>query len=175
MLGESVTIRKINGRVVIKNRPRHKIVADPSDKQILERLKFKEAHLWATEQMKKPDVKALYKSKITDKMTSAFNVAMTDYLTSPQVQGIDTNKYKGAVGDAIVTKGVDDFIISRIDVVINDATGKVLEQGSATQDQDRIFLWAYAATAPNPVLAGTTISVTAYDRAGNQTLLEKVL
>ena len=43
VLGESVTMRKINGGVAIKNRPQRKIVADPTEKQAVAFGKFKEA------------------------------------------------------------------------------------------------------------------------------------
>jgi len=70
MLGESVTMRKLNGRVVIKNRPRRKVVADPTEKQLVVFRKFKEAAQWAKKQIAKPDVDALYAARVTDKVKS---------------------------------------------------------------------------------------------------------
>jgi len=175
MLGESVTMRKLNGRVVIKNRPRRKVVADPTEKQLVVFRKFKEAAQWAKKQIAKPDVDALYAARVTDKVKSAFLVAVTDYLTAPTVESIDASQYNGAIGDAITAKVVDDFMVTKVTVIITDPTGKILEQGQATQDPDMEFLWSYAATVANSAVAGTTVSVTGQDRARNQTVLEKVL
>ena len=175
LLGEKLSVRKINGNVVIKNRPRRKVVSDPSPAQEAVTERLTEAAKWAAIQMKKPDVKALYATGITGKKKSAFLVAIADYATSPKVSNIDVLFYKGAVGDTITTKAVDDFAVTQVLFTITDAKGKLIESGPATQDPDKGHQWNYTATVANSSLTGTKISVMAFDRPGNKGFLERVL
>jgi hypothetical protein len=160
---------------VIKNRPKRKVVAPPSPAQAAVKQRFTEAAKWAKLQMKKPDVKALYATGISGKKKSAFLVALTDYATSPTVSSIDASQYKGAVGDTITAKAVDDFAVTQVLFTITDATGKLLESGQAKQDADKEFNWNYVATVANPAVTGTKIRVTAIDRPGNKGSLDSAL
>jgi hypothetical protein len=175
MFGESITVRKINGSVVIKNRPKRKIVADRTPLQLVRQQKMTEASRWSSKQMAKADVKALYAGRITAKKKSAYHVAVGDYMISPTVQDIDTDLYTGAIGDTISVKAVDDFIVTQVLLTITDASGKILERGQATQDEEKEFLWTYTATVTNAALSGTNVSVIAFDRPGNKGLLGKTL
>jgi hypothetical protein len=175
LLGEKLSVRKVNGSVLIKNRPRRKVVAAPTPLQVAVIEKFTEAAKWAKLQMLKPDVKALYSTGINGKKTSAFLVAVSDYVTPPKVSDIDVRQYKGAVGDKITAKAVDDFAVTLVLFTITDATGKLLESGQAKQDADKGFTWNYAATVANPTLPGTKINVTAIDRPGNEGSMDTTL
>jgi hypothetical protein len=175
MLGEVLAVRKVNGSVVIKNRPKRKVVADPSPAQAAAQERLTEAAKWAKQQMKKADVKALYATGIAGKKKSAFLVALTDYVTSPKVSAIDASLYKGAIGDPITAKATDDFAVTQVVFTITDATGKLLESGQAKQDADKSFQWNYVATVANPTVTGTKISVTAIDRPGNKGSLDSLL
>jgi hypothetical protein len=117
----------------------------------------------------------LYTSGITGKKHSAYLVAMNDYLIAPTVESIDTRSYRGAKGDVIVVKAIDDFMVTKVKIVVTNAAGVVIEEGEAGPDVMRTNQWEYKATAANPTLAGTKIRAVAYDRPGNTGTAEIVL
>lgn len=173
MLSSSVTVRKVRGQVVVTNRAKRQ--PKPTDKQLEAQKKFLEASQYATQQIKLADSKALYTTGITPTKGSAYMVAVSDYLNPPTVEWIDAIDYRGAAGDVIMVKAVDDFMVTRVKVVILDAEGAELESGDAGPDALRLNQWLYKAQVLNPALAGTTIRAIAYDRPGNSKTLDKVL
>ncbi|CAN5384595.1 hypothetical protein BH10BAC4_BH10BAC4_21870 [soil metagenome] len=168
MFGESVMARKIRGKLILKNKPKRKPVTLDKSKS-----KFFEASSYGKDLT--DESKAIYATGINSKMRSAYMVAVSDYLSAPKVGPIDTNDYKGAIGNPIVVKAVDDFMVTRVKVTITDANGNELEAGEAAMLPEKKFFWKYEATVANPVLKGLTITALAYDRAGNNTSFEKVL
>jgi hypothetical protein len=59
----------------------------------------------------------------------------------------------------------DDFMVTKVKIVITNAAGALIEEGDAGPDALKINLWGYKATAANPVLTGTKIRTVAYGRA----------
>ena len=173
MLSETVTVRKVRGQVVVTNRPRRR--PGPTEKQATAQRKFLEASQYASRQIAQDESKALFSSGITDKKRSVYLVSMSDYLSVPKVSYIDTLGYRGAVGDSIVVRAVDDFMVTKVKVIIADAAGSILEEGEAGPDALRVNLWEYKATVANPKLSGTTVLAVAYDRPGNTGTAEVVL
>jgi hypothetical protein len=100
---------------------------------------------------------------------------MADYLTSPTVESIDLSKYKGAINDVISITAIDDFKVTKVEVVILSAAGQQLEAGTAIQDKFDGTKWRYTATVANALLAGTQVTVTAYDTPGNEGSLTKAV
>lgn len=174
MLGETVSVRKVRGQVVVTNRPRRR-AGKPSEKQASVQEKFLEASQYANRQIAQAESNALYAAGITGKKRSAYLVAMSDYLSAPKVSSIDILDYRGAIGDTIVVKAIDDFMVTKVKVVIADAAGSILEEGEAGPDAQQVNLWQYKARAVNPTLAGTTVRAYAYDRPGNTGKAEVVL
>ncbi|MBC7849661.1 MAG: hypothetical protein H7Y31_07990 [Chitinophagaceae bacterium] len=174
MLGESLTVRKVNGRVVIKNRPQRKTEIK-SDKQVKFKDKFLLASQYATRQMKRDDVKALYEAAATGPKQTAYAIAVRDFLIAPTVKEIDASEYRGQVGDWIVVTAIDDFMVKKVRVTIKDGAGNKIEEGEAGPDAENVFPWVYIATIANPLLPGTKIEAVAYDRPGNKGRAEVVL
>ena len=180
VLGESSTLRNVRGKLVVKNRPRRQLgratalVKDPSKKEAA-RARFREAAQYGRQQISLPESRALYAKRISDKKRSAYAVAMSDYLVEPKVHSIDTVDYHGAIGDTITVKATDDFMVTKVKIVIKDAAGVLIEEGDAGPDELKINLWVYRATAANPKLTGTKIQAVAYDRPGNTGTAEVVL
>jgi hypothetical protein len=177
MLGQSTIVRNVRGKMVVKNRPARQLGKpgkDPNSKDDL-RLRFQEAAQYARQQMTIPESKEAYGKVITEKKRTAYMVAMTDYLTAPRVKSIDVLGYRGAVGDSIRVKAVDDFLVAEVIVTITDANGNVIETGHAGPDTEKINQWLYKATVANPVLPGTKIDAVAYDRPGNTGTADVVL
>ncbi|CAN5522013.1 hypothetical protein BH10BAC4_BH10BAC4_13260 [soil metagenome] len=173
-LGGSLAVRKVNGKVVIKNRPERKM-GDPSVKQQAVQKKFLKAAKYAKTQMEDADLKALYETGITEKKKNAFAVAFSDSINAPEVSEIKTAEFTGAAGDIIKIIATDDFKVVRVKVVITGADANILEKGEAVQDKKNAELWRYFTTVANPSLGGTKISATAFDTPDNETTLEKVL
>jgi hypothetical protein len=180
MLGESATIRNVQGKLVVKSRPRRvlgHVTLSPKDssKKDAAKARFQEAAQYGRQQVSLPESKDLYAQRITDKKRTAFAVAMTDYLIAPKVHAIDSVGYHGAIGDTITVKATDDFMVTNVKIVITNAAGALIEEGEAGPDAKKINLWAYKATAANPILTGTKIRAIAYDRPGNTGTAEVVL
>ena len=180
MLGESATVRNVQGKLVVKSRPRRvlgHVTILPKDptKRDEARARFQEATQYGRQQVSLPESKELYAQRITDKKRTAYAVAMIDYLIAPKVQRIDTVDYHGAIGDTITVKATDDFMVTNVKIVITNAAGALIEEGDAGPDALKINLWGYKATAANPSLPGTTIKAVAYDRPGNTGMAEVVL
>jgi hypothetical protein len=135
MLGESVTVRKVRGKVVVKNRPKRRLGSPtPGSKLDEARARFLEATQYARQQISLAESKELYAKRVTHKKRSAFTVAMTDYLLAPKVHSIDTVDYHGAIGDTITVKATDDFMVTKVKVIITNATGAIIEEGEALPD-----------------------------------------
>ena len=100
-----------------------------------------------------------------------YSRALEDFLSPPVVKLINTRNYKGAGGDTIVIRAVDDFRVTGVRVEIYAADGKLLEAGNADQDTNGID-WTYTATETNPGPAGSKIRAIATDVPGNEGTLE---
>ncbi len=174
MLGARVTVRKVNNRVLVTNRPKAR-PGELSPNQVAYRAKFLEAANYAKGQMADDASKAMYTTGITGSKRSAFHVALGDYLKAPKVNEIRTADYKGAVGDLITIEATDDFKVTRVRVIILGKNGTELERGEAIQYPKLSHIWKYTATVENPSLKGSTISVTAFDTPENETTVEKVM
>jgi hypothetical protein len=174
MLGGIVSVRKVGGRVVVTNRPKRKL-SNPTDKQVAIQEKFQEAAQYASRQIAVEESRAMYAAGITTRKRNAYIVAVSDYLSAPKLRSIDTIDYHGAVGDPIVVLAKDDFMVTKVKIVITNAAGAIIEQGDAGPDAMKADHWGYKATAANPTLTGTKIQAIAYDRPGNVGTAELVL
>lgn len=175
MLGESLSVRKVNGRVIIKNRAVRKVSTPPTDKQIAIRDKFVEANKYAGRQIAQPAIKEMYATGVDEKKKTPFLVALSDFLVAPRVTSIDTFHYRGGIGDKLIVNAIDDFMVTEVIVTITDASGAIIEEGEAGPDAEGVHLWAYTATVANATLAGTKIQAMAFDRPGNRGSAEVVL
>lgn len=173
LLGDTVVFRKVRGKMQLANKPAPS--KRTTENQLAVKERFSEASIYAKRQLLIPEAAEMYEAGKTDKLHTAFLVAMTDYLKAPKVHDIDALGYQGAIGDTITVKASDDFMVKAVRVVITNADGKTIEEGQASPDPDGVHLWNYQVTAANPVLPGTTIKVVASDRPGNKTSKSLVL
>lgn len=173
MLGDVVVYRELRGDIIMANRPRRR--EELTEAQRLLKTRFLRGVQYAKKQMSDPVTKAEYATGITDRKFSAFNVALTDYLSAPKVYLIDTATYQGNVGDIISVNASDDFKVVSLQVAIYRSTGELIEQGNAVLQPDTTDDWRYTATVANATLAGTKVVVTVRDKPGNATIAEKVL
>ena len=98
-------------------------------------------------------------------------------MSVPVVKVIDSREYKGAAGDKIVVRAIDDFRVTRVRVELYAADGLLIEAGHADQNVNGID-WTYTAIQANPAspgLAGCKITAIAFDVPGNEGSLEVTL
>jgi hypothetical protein len=170
LLGKTMVFRQWRGKLVLANRPARR--KSDSEKQKVYIEKFREATQYAKRQMADSASKAEYQEGINNRKHNAYTVALTDYLNAPKVHYIKATDYQGAVGDTITIKATDDFKVVRVTVVIADRNGVMLEQGDASVQVGRPFIWKYQASAVNPDVKGTVIRVAAFDKPGNKSSAE---
>ena len=144
-----------------------------SEEQLEIQSKFKEAASWARGFLKNPENRKFYSSLATGGQT-AFNMAIADWFTDPEVKEIDTMDYTGAVG-SVIKIGVADIVkVQSVKVSITAESGTLLEEGNAVFDADS-QQWLYAAVQNNATPTGSHIKATAIDKPGNSHSLEKVV
>ena len=173
LLGDRIFIRKVRGQYQLINRPARR--AKPTPTQLVNREKFREAAQYARVQISREVWEALYAKGITKRKRTSYLVALSDFLNAPRVKGFTTDGYRGRVGDSIIVKASDDFMVTKVKIAITNAAGTVIEQGETTPSSEIIDGWEYKATVSNPSWTGTTISAIAYDRPGNKGTGEVVL
>src|SRR5688572_18839379 len=83
MLGDVVVYRESKGQMIMSNRPKKPEV--PTSHQIKTKSRFMMAVQYAKGQMQDPDAKAEYQMAVTNKVISAYGVAMADYLKGPEI------------------------------------------------------------------------------------------
>jgi hypothetical protein len=166
MLGDTVVFRKVNGKMQIANKPAPRKMN--SENQHVVQSKFSRAARYAKKQLGIQEAREMYAARVTDRLTTPFVVAMTDFLTPPKIHSVDTSDYLGAIGDPIAVEASDDFMVKAVRVIITQPDGTRLEDGEAVPDPDREDFWVYNATAVNNDVPGTTISAIVTDRPGNK-------
>jgi hypothetical protein len=171
--GETHTYKKIRGKVHMVGLP--DMPDEPTEKQKAVRERFARAAGYASAMFSDPMMKAEYEKGINAKKNTAYLVALSDSLNAPKVKEIKASDYLGVIGNDIRVVATDDFKVVRLRVIVKGSDGRELERGDAAQDVRYSDTWHYAATVSNPVVAGSTISVTAFDFADNETTLERVL
>ncbi|MBT1704766.1 hypothetical protein [Chryseosolibacter indicus] len=172
-LGDIVVYRRVRGKLIMCKPPKKRDVLTPSQEERKER--FLEAVAYAKAQLANETSKAEYTSGITPRLTSAYLVALTDYLRAPEIKDLDVSQYNGAIGDVLEMKVSDDFKVVSVQVEIRDAAKALIERGDAVLREASNSKWSYTTTKPNVALVGTTITIRAKDKADNTTVLEKVL
>ncbi|NOT73547.1 MAG: hypothetical protein HOP08_01375 [Cyclobacteriaceae bacterium] len=167
VFGESISVRKVNGRLVFTNRPKKKRGA-PTPKEIAHRERLSEAAQYAKSVAQDDELRALYAARVKGKHESAQSVAIGDFLNPPAVSAIEAAKYRGAIGNIIYVHASDDFQVIKVTITIIDADGVVVEEGEAVNDSKmRVNRWKYKTVAVNPTLKSTRIIAVAYDRPWN--------
>jgi hypothetical protein len=78
-----------------------------------------------------PVIRADYQNRARQAgLASAYSAALTDYLKAPKINAIDTDYFKGAVGDVIWIVALDDFKIQRLTVTIQRWVAGAQREGS---------------------------------------------
>jgi hypothetical protein len=165
MLGDVVVYRQVRGGVIMANKPKKTETLTENQKPV--RDKFKKAVYYAKRQMLDAVSKAEYATKISDKLNSAYIVAMKDFLNAPTVDQLDLSGYNGQAGDKILIQATDDFRVESVAITILSAADAVIESGAAVENANGE--WEYTATVANVNVATSKYQIQAKDKPGNIT------
>jgi hypothetical protein len=169
LVGDTFVFRQVRGKLVVANRPTRGRTATAKQMDIQNR--FTSASNYAKGAMANPALKEQYAKGVGGNLYTPRLVALSDYLNAPDIQNIDVSEYKGVIGNPVTIKAQDDFLVTRVRVVVL-AGGAVVETGDAVQDPIVNLQWRYTATAA-AAPGSITLQITAFDTAGNQTTQEK--
>ena len=155
------------GRTIVAYKPRfneNRVFTAP---QLAQQLAFRQAAAYAHTAQVNP----LYITKAKGTPHSAYNLAIADWFTPPDIMDLDLSGYTGQAGQVIRVKALDDVQVKSLSIVIADDAGSVIEQGPATTLDS--LAWVYTTTA---VAAGAhpRVQATAQDLPGHTGKLEKM-
>ncbi len=171
--GKKIVFRVVKGVTLATRRSTLERVS--SEKQIAHRERFQRAAQYTKAKMQDPVAKAEYKEMAGDKaFATAFSAALRDFMVPPKVLDVKVNEFTGAAGSIIPIKVSDNVKTIRMKVSILGANGAIIESGEASYKLGDVE-WNYTTKQTLPSLTGVKIVVTAIDRPGNETDLERVL
>lgn len=172
-LGKTLVFRRVGDRTIVSTIP--STSKEPTAAQLTQREKFQQAILYAKAQMADPDTKAGYEQAAKGhQVPNAYNIAVADFFSAPDIDEIDLSGYTGKINDKIRVKVTDDFKVKSVSVEIKDANGAIVESGQAVVQVNKVD-WIFTAKVANPSLAGDKITIKATDLPGNETVEEQTM
>jgi hypothetical protein len=171
--GKNISFKQVGSVTLFATKPER--TGNSTEKQRLQRERFKRAAAYAKASLLDPATKAAYAKSVEGiEFQNAFTAAVADYLNSPKVDNVDHSDYSGKVGETIIVKVFDAFKVADVRVTISLANNTVVETSLATQVVGSSD-WKYVTTKANATLAGSKITVVVKDKPGNSTTFEKTL
>jgi len=168
-IGKQMTLsQKASDTIVGKKRGTSPI--PPTNEQLDIRERFTQATKYGVSVMQDPIKKAAY-AAVAKKNQSAYNVAVKDAFTPPEIKSITSGGYHGQPGDTIIVRATDFFKVESVRVGIYTNDGILLEEGLAVLLSNGLD-WKYTATTVNAAPAGSRIRVIAIDVPANETVQE---
>ena len=164
-----LVFKKYRGRTIVAKKP--VITAEPSQAQLDQRIRFKEAAAFGKFAQNDPDLRAIYEPIARAREVTVYTVAVQDYLKKPVIQPLDLFQYKGRVGDPILIQATDELGLAGVEVSIDSNDGTLIESGPAEEGVPGTGKWTYTATVPVAQGSDIFIEVVALDHAGNRTKL----
>ncbi|MEP7257566.1 MAG: hypothetical protein ABI687_04245 [Flavitalea sp.] len=173
-LGKELVFREWQGKTIVAKSPKSRR-GDPTAAQAetQERFLLGSRYAKAITQGQDQGMKEAYASALRPRQ-NVYSRALEDFMSQPVVKRIDMRNYKGAVGDRIIVRALDDFRVVGVRVEIYAANGALLEEGNAEPPTNGID-WNYTATQTNNLPAGSKIKAIATDIPGNEGILEGIL
>jgi hypothetical protein len=172
-VGRKLVLRQRGGRTLLSSRP--ELVAEPTEKQVQQRERFRLAARYARGAMVNPEAKAEYELAVKgDAFLNSYAAAVADYLKAPEIAGIDSSGYRGQLGETIIVRSAKDFKLVSVLVSLQQPDGTEIEKGNAVAEGTRLE-WKYTAKTAVADLTGVKAVITVNDRPGNQASAEYVL
>lgn len=164
-----LVFKKVRGRTVVSKKP--VVTAEPSQAQLNQRIRFKEAAAFGKFAQDDPMHRAFYEPIARAREVTVYTVAVQDYLRKPVIKPLFLSEYKGRVGDPILIHATDEVGILDLQVTIDSNEGVLIESGKAVESAPGTGRWIYEATTAIPYGTDIFIDVVALDHAGNRTKL----
>ena len=171
-VGDMLVFSQRHGKTFVSRKPRIKEDRQATAEQQQHQQRFQQAIIYAKSAITDGSTKAAYDA-VKQPGQSAFNVAVADLFNAPDIESIDISGYNGNIGDNIIIRAMDDFMMASVQVTITNADGSEVESGNAVQDASNALNWTYTATQNNTTLAGDKITVLASDMPGNLTQMQE--
>lgn len=109
-----------------------------------------------------------YGYKVLGAPFNAYEVALADFLGTPQVLAIDISAWTGGSGQSILVKAKDNVMVVSLYIMIrDDSSGAILEAGEALQSDEDGLSWTYITRNDVPQTPGISVYVFARDLPGN--------
>src|SRR5690606_23999819 len=140
-VGNLIIFSQRKGKTIVSRIPRTKGELTPN--QIAHQEQFLFATGYAKAAIVDPDLKVGYEIQAQIRNISPYNCAVGDFLTAPQITNVNTALYTGTVGNKILIRAIDDFMVKSVHVRIEEADGTLIEEGAATEN---LAHWEYVAT-----------------------------
>jgi hypothetical protein len=86
----------------------------------------------------------------------------------PEVESIDLSAYTGKAGEPIGVVARDLFDVARVELVVREPAGAVVERGAAVRSATDPARWEYQSTAAIANTAGATVEATAGNWAARE-------
>jgi hypothetical protein len=160
-----LVIRQVSGQTIVQAAEASGDRAPRSPRQQAHLDRMYRAQLYAKAQIRDAATRSLYATRVDARRTSAYTVAIADYMNPPQVTGLDVRAFHGRVGDPIRIQATDDFEVVAVQLRIFSPAGELLEAGPAIAQPGGD--WLYRTQQPHPALPGITCEAEARDRPGH--------
>ena len=152
-----------SGKIVIADHPKfddHRVVAEPLGSH---REALREAVTFAQMALEEE----VYINKAREMGTTAYNIAIVDWMGAPKVLEIDVDNWTGEIGQVIRVKAKDNVMVASVSVVIRDANENVLEEGAAVKSHKGGAWWNYTTRSCIKMTPFPIVEATARDLPGN--------
>jgi hypothetical protein len=156
-----------DGKTYLGPKPRR--TKEPSQAELDQRARFKEAAGQAKALLADPAVREFYEMIAEERNIPIFALTVGDILNKPSFRPLDLSEYKGKVGDAILIRAIDDIGLADVGVTLTRSDGTNIETGKAVEQGVRSGHWTYTATTPVPLGTDIFIEVVGVDHAGTET------
>jgi len=162
------------GNIVLKNYAGKSVMAKRPDcskviktaKQVEINTRFAKAVKYAQFVLKNPALCKYYNKKRPD--LSAYNAAISDFMTRPVIERVDVTGYHGLPGNVVTVSVWDKWSIEGVSMVIFNVRGEIIECGAAVPRQfSGNTEWDYTATVENVDYKGGRVEIRITDRPGN--------
>ena len=169
----NIVFRRVNGQTIVSRLPIRRKKADTTAQKEIKR-KFKEAVLYARTIRSNKEVWQQYAAMGATQGKSAFNMAVSDFYSYPEVLALATDSYQGYPGDniAVIMKTAD--LLKYVTLVIITPDGTILESGKATANK-KAGEYNYKVHEHNFTMHGTIIQVDTVDYAGNASTTQYII
>ena len=160
--GQFVMRKTPSGKTIIANKPEFDETREFTAAQMAQQDAFKKAIGYAKGAKTQPVYVKLAKG--TD--ASAYNLAMKDWFSQPEILDINTDGWTGGIGHTIRIRAQEDIRVASVRVAIHQ-DGNILEQGEATPSETDGLLWEYVTTTNLMGTPNLQLEASAFDLPGN--------